>query len=64
LTDVTAQLAQHGNHFTVWLSRCADLSFRPGAIGKGSFFATEGCTRAEEAEKKYIWDFHKNNSAN
>ena len=57
--DVTGQLAQNGNHSTVWLSRCADVDFLSNTVRRERFFSTEGCSRDEEAEKKYFWDYHK-----
>jgi hypothetical protein len=47
-SDVTGQMARKGSHSVVWTSRCAKIEFKPGTIGRGSFFDLEECTEAPE----------------
>ena len=46
--DVTGQLGAEGNNLVVWTSRCAQIEFKPGTIGEGSFFDLQDCAEAPE----------------
>lgn len=38
----------------IWVSECKEIFFRPGTIGKGSFFDHEGCEENKEIVKKVL----------
>jgi hypothetical protein len=38
----------------IWVSECKEILFRPGTIGKGSFFDHEGCQENKEIVNKVL----------
>jgi hypothetical protein len=52
--DVTGQLGTDGSNSALWISKCESITFRPGTIGKGSFFNQEKCVESKELRSSVV----------
>ncbi len=52
--DVTGQFGKDPGNAAIWLSRCQNIEFKPGTIGRGSFFKLDGCSEAKDDLKAIV----------